>query len=228
MRSVLMPLIVTAALTCPCLYTADATAIAQSTALADDITLYRVPLMCHAARALGCGTRAKPVLLDLQKNAAVDEAWLNHTGDILAVVWKHGSDSAARQSVIAAATEAHGVSMDPLTGDAHEAALKGFRSGSGWHRGADVDRLSAQEARVISDRLLQRVAMKVPSSRSKIKAVEPILTETIRRQLVGTCRSPTQCRDALLTAARKHFNAPELAALREAIERGFQPVGDER
>jgi len=46
--------------------------------------------------------------------------------------------------------------------------------------------------------------------------------------LSGRCTSPNQCRDALLTAARKHFNSTELTALREAIERGFQPVDDER
>ncbi len=59
-------------------------------------------------------------------------------------------------------------------------------------------------------------------------AVEPALTEAIRRQLVSTCASPQQSRDALLTAARPHLDKLELAALKDAIARGFQPLGDEQ
>jgi hypothetical protein len=228
MRSILMPFMVTAALACPCLQTGQSPLAAQSDQITDDTTLYRVPLLCAAARGLGCGTRAKPVLLDLQRSPRVDEAWLNHTGDVLAVVWKPGTDAATRQTIIASVIEEHAVGMDPLTGDALDAALKSFRSKAGWHRGADVDRLSEQEARVISDRLLQRVVAKAPSAQSKIAVVGPALSEAIRRRLVGSCTSPSECRDALLTAARRHLSSTELTALREAIGRGFQPVGDER
>jgi len=91
-----------------------------------------------------------------------------------------------------------------------------------------LDRLSEQEAHVISDRLLRRVAAKAPTAQPKVTALEPILAEAIRQQLVGTGTSPTLCRDAMLTAARKHFSRSELAALREAIDVGFQPVGGER
>lgn len=201
---------------------------AQSDRSIEETTFYRVPLMCHAARGLGCGSRAKPVLLDLQKRPIVEEAWLNQTGEILAVVWTHGSDAAARSSTIRAVTEAHDVSMAELDTNARDAALKSFRSGTGWHRGTDVDRLSEQEAQVISDRLLHRVTAKAPTAQVKVSVVGPVLTEAIRQQLVSTCTSPTRCREALLAAASKHFDKSELAALQDAIALGFQPVGDER
>ncbi len=219
------------ALGCPCLDGAMRAAaplldhVRRST---EDTTFYRVPLTCHAARGLGCGSRAKPVLVDLQKKPIVQEAWLNQTGEILAVVWKPGSTAADRQTVVTAVADAHGVSMDELDAGAHEAALTGFRGGAGWHRGTDVDQLSAQEARVIAERLLHRVSVTTPTAQRKMLVIQPALTEAIRRQLVGTCASARQCRDALLAAARPHLDRSELAALTDAIARGFQPVGDEQ
>ncbi len=91
-----------------------------------------------------------------------------------------------------------------------------------------MDRLSEQEAHVISDRLLRRVVAKAPTAQTKVSAFEPLLAEAIRQQLVGTCTSPTLCRDVLLTAARKYFSKSERAALREAIDVRFPPVGGER
>ncbi len=221
----------TASFACPCLDAAMHAAVAPSDQVAQsgqDTTFYRVPLMCHAARGLGCGSRAKPVLLDLQKKPNVQEVWLNHTGEILAVVWKPGSHAADRQSVVTAVADAHGVSMDELDPTAREAELTGFRAGTGWHRGTEVDQLSAQEARVIAARLLRRVSSTTPGVQRKMATIQPALTEAIRRQLVGTGASAQQCRDALLASARPHLDKSELAALKDALGRGFQPVGDEQ
>lgn len=194
----------------------------------DDTTFYRVPLMCKAARGLGCGSRARPVLLELQQKPAVQEAWLNQTGDILAVVWKPGSRAVERQSAVAAVAEAHGVSVDELDAAARDAALTSFQAGTGWHRGTDVDQLSAQEARVIANRLLHRVVTTTPSVQPRIAIVEPTLTNTILQLLVSGCTSPQRCKDSLLTAARPHLRTSELAALKDAIERGFTPLGNEQ
>ena len=51
------------------------------------ITFYDAPLVCGAAPAIGCGSRAKPLLVDLERQAAIDEAWLNRAGTIVAIVW---------------------------------------------------------------------------------------------------------------------------------------------
>ncbi len=231
MRNLMAAAAVAAALACPCLDGATSAVAAQADRTAratEDPTFSRVPLMCPAARGLGCGSRAKPVLLDLQKPPVVQEAWLNRTGDMLAVIWTHSTGATERQSVLAAVAETHSVSIDELDAAARDAALAGFRAGAGWRQGTDVDQLSAQEARVIADRLLRRVAVSTPTVQRTIAAVEPALTETIRRQLVSSCTSPRQCKDALLTAAQPHLGKSELAALKEAIDRGFTPVGHEQ
>jgi len=47
------------------------------------ITFYDVPLVCGAAPAIGCGSRAKPLLIDLERQSAIKEAWLNRAGTIV-------------------------------------------------------------------------------------------------------------------------------------------------
>ena len=59
------------------------------------ITFYETPLVCGAAPEIGCGSRAKPALLELEKNPAVKEAWLNRPGTVIAVVWKDKDQTAA-------------------------------------------------------------------------------------------------------------------------------------
>jgi hypothetical protein len=221
--------VLTAVFACPCLYDGIGVSAAQSGRgiNPDDASFYRVPLMCSAVRGLGCGTRAKPVLLDLQRKSVVREAWLNDAGDVLAVVWTGGSSGDDRESAAKVTAAAHDVSMDLLAGAARDAAAVSFGSGAGWHRGTDVDRLSEREAQVISDRLLRRVSTAAPSARTRISTVAPVLTEAIRGFLVNGCSSLERCRDALLAEAGKYFSAPELDALRTAIQRGLEPVGDE-
>jgi len=47
------------------------------------VTFYDVPLVCGAAPAIGCGSRAKPLLMDLEQRTAIKEAWLNRAGTIV-------------------------------------------------------------------------------------------------------------------------------------------------
>ena len=54
----------------------------------DRISFYEVPLVCPAAPEIGCGSRSKPILLQLEREEAVAEAWLNRPGTVIAVVWK--------------------------------------------------------------------------------------------------------------------------------------------
>jgi hypothetical protein len=52
------------------------------------VVFYDVPLVCGAAPSIGCGSRAKPLLIDLEQQAPIREAWLNRTGTIVAIVWR--------------------------------------------------------------------------------------------------------------------------------------------
>jgi hypothetical protein len=51
----------------------------------ETIAFYDVPLVCGAAPSIRCGSRAKPLLVDLEQQAPIKEAWLNRTGTIVVI-----------------------------------------------------------------------------------------------------------------------------------------------
>lgn len=221
-------LAIVALLACCCLWVAQIALAEEPPVSADQVDLYRVPLMCPAARGLGCGMRAKPILIELERTSAVAEAWLDHDGETLAVVWADQSPASERTALLATISKKHAVQLERLSGQARDASLTSFQSRQGWHRGADVDRLSEQEAEVIADRLISRTITKAPSAKGKLDALRAGLTETIREQLVDAMPSIEVCREKLMTAARPHLNENELSAFVSAFELGYRPVGDEK
>src|SRR5215468_12357918 len=120
----------------------------------DQISVFKVPLVCPAAPQIGCGSASKPILLDLEKQAGVLEAWLNRAGTRIAVVWKPDSNADARRKVAAELKEDRATELD---GKSRDETVSNFLSGKGWYRGADVDRLSEEEADVIAGRLVRWV-----------------------------------------------------------------------
>jgi hypothetical protein len=108
------------------------------------ITFYDVPLVCSAAPAIGCGSRAKPLLMDLERQTAIDEAWLNRTGTIVAIVW---SGAARAAEVARLVFERNEIQYRARRDDKPSS----FRKEGSWFRGAEVDRLSLEEAREIAE-----------------------------------------------------------------------------
>jgi hypothetical protein len=207
--------------------------VANQVSKSGNVTFYKVPLECPAAPAIGCGSRAKPVLLDLESKPIVKEAWLDRQGKILAIVWKEATAGAGRTAVIVALRKTQNLSVEELTGGSRDAALQNFRSSGGWHRGADVDRLSEEEAGVIADRLMRRVIAKVPTISSKAELLQPIMADIIRDYLVGSpdpssAQRRETFRDDLLAAVGNHLSRVETDALLEATKVGFRPVAGER
>jgi hypothetical protein len=199
----------------------------------DRVAFYKVPLECHAAPGIGCGSLSKPILMDLESRPIVKEAWLDRHGKTLAIVWKEGAAHAERAIVVVAVGKAHNLSPEELTAGARDIALASFRSGGGWHRGADVDRLSEEEAGVIADRLVLRVSAKAPTISPKAELLRPIMADIIRDCLVGSPDpSSARCRETfaedLITVMGEHLSGAETHALREAAKAGFRPLDGER
>src|SRR3984893_17865486 len=100
------------------LYAALANVAANTAALTPDrISVFKAPLVCPAAPQIGCGGASKPILLDLERQPGVFEAWLNRAGTLIAVVWKPDANAEARVHVAAElkedrATEMQGTSRD--------------------------------------------------------------------------------------------------------------------
>src|SRR3979490_2902082 len=59
---------------------------APGTAHKELVVFYEVPVVCGEASDIGCGSRSKPVLIELKSLDKVKEAWLNRAGTMIAVV----------------------------------------------------------------------------------------------------------------------------------------------
>lgn len=112
------------------------------------VTFYETPLVCNAAPEIGCGSRSKPVLLELEKNSAVKEAWLNRPGTVIAVVWK---DKAQTETIAKPVFEKNSVEFTELNTIEDATYRKTFRKTNLWYRGTAVDELSKEEATTIAE-----------------------------------------------------------------------------
>ena len=149
------------------LYATLASAVENAAAATPDrISVFKVPLVCPAAPQIGCGSASKPILLDLERQPGVLEAWLNRAGTIISVVWKPDSDAETRRNVTAELKEDHATELE---GKSRDNAVKDFLSGKGWYRGADVDRLSEEEADIIAARLVAWCKQRRPCRKIKRK-----------------------------------------------------------
>lgn len=112
------------------------------------VTFYEVSLVCNAAPTIGCGSRSKPALLELEKNTAVKEAWLNRPGTVIAIVWKEKPQT---ETIAKPIFEDNNISFTELSEKEAVIYKKTFARADGWYRGAEVDKLSREEATTIAE-----------------------------------------------------------------------------
>src|SRR2546422_10692155 len=93
-----------------------------------DVSIYQVPWRCPAALQIGCGSHAKPILLELEQNPGVSEAWLNRQGTAVAVVWKPDAKRKARRDAEKTLTEGK---ASKLSGEGRTKTAAEFESGEG-------------------------------------------------------------------------------------------------
>ena len=195
------------------------------------VTFHAVPLQCSAAPGIGCGSRAKPILLELERGANVEEAWLNHAGTAVAIVCAACVTGPGRQDTLRAALGEHEVAVTELAGDERKQALKSFLSGSGWHRAGAVDRLSEEEAGIIAARLVRRVRARTPLTEAKAETLRSGIADSFKENFLRPADMPRRTaeeeREAFLEGAAGYLDEAELSLLRAAIASGYQPLPGE-
>jgi len=209
------------------LYATLASAVENAAAATPDrISVFKVPLVCPAAPQIGCGSASKPILLDLERQPGVLEAWLNRAGTIISVVWKPDSDAETRRNVTAELKEDHATELE---GKSRDNAVKDFLSGKGWYRGADVDRLSEEEADIIAARLVRWVQAKTALPKDKAQGLQDAFSDTLRKDLTGKSTGPNRLEDV----AREYLDQEQIKILKDAIkdevaiENGERPAPNE-
>ena len=115
------------------------------------VSFYEAPLVCHSAPSIGCGSKAKFILIDLEKHTdAIEGAWLNRTGTVVAVKWNANTAENKRTEIINAISTSHGIELTSLTSIEANKYAKTFTNSSQWFKGNDVDKLSKEEAQIIA------------------------------------------------------------------------------
>lgn len=192
------------------------------------MSFFRVSLECEAARHVGCGTRAKPVLREIERSPGVREAWLSRDGSVLAVAWER---SARDSKQILRALGRRGIAGVALEGREHRLAGDRFDD-SAWYRSMQMEELSAQEAQVIAERLVFRLAQNV--------SLEAAMAERLRAHLEHACvrvlghasaisveTRRRQIAAALVDAGGDVLDPSALAAWRAVVALGHRPLPGE-
>ncbi len=123
----------------------------QDTTLLD---FYEAPLVCNAAPSIGCGSRSKPVLLDLERDKLVVEAWLNRSGTVIAVIWNETAKDDDKIAFIDSTFQRHELDATKVNdAERRSQLLEHFGEEGVWYRGRQVDQLSREEAGIVAERV---------------------------------------------------------------------------
>ena len=188
---------------------------------ADGISVFKAPLVCPAAPQIGCGSASKPILLDLEKQPGVLEAWLNRAGTRIAIVWKADSDAETKRKIAADLKEDRATE---LAGKSHDETVADFLSGKGWYRSADVDRLSEEEAGIIAARLVKRVQTKGKLPKDKAERLRQVLTDSFRKMFT---QGQDQNALSVQELAGDFLDEKQIVLLKEAIQEGVRPLPED-
>ena len=178
------------------------------------ITFYDVPLVCGAAPAIGCGSRVKPLLMDLERQFAIEEAWLNRAGTIVAIVWSEAAQTAEVAKPIFKKREVR-------YKERRDDRPISFQKEGSRFRGAEVDRLSQEEAREIAETSVAAAArdgLVSPAEASQIKSdIEAYFREALvklrtKQELLQDAQGKFQ--QAVLDIYEKHIGIERTAGVR--------------
>ena len=157
----------------------------------ENITFYEVPLVCGADEEIGCGSRAKPALMDMEKNSAIKEAWLSRQGTVFAIVWDGSEET---RKVAKPIFEKYEIDFTVLKGEEAEKNLATFRQANLWYKGTDVDKLSIEEAGHIATTLVNFALERNLITQEEADKLEPAVEHYFKTELVKV-RTPEQLYD---------------------------------
>lgn len=189
---------------------------------------FLVPLVCEAASHVGCGTRARAVLAEIEQAPFVGQAWLSREGTVLAIVWTGTPEPSRLLRILGR----HRIAGVELGGDERRLARKAFAGGGAWYRAGEMQELSDEEARVIAVRLVSRLA--------RHTSLPEAATERLRQELEQACAhalaeaSPgsasvrrEQIASSLLKAGQDVLEPAAFSAFAAVVARGHRPLAED-
>lgn len=148
---------------------------------AETISFYAVPLKCGAAPDIGCGSRIKPLFLDTEKEKEIKESWSNRQGTVIAIVWNGKENEKLIQSLF----RKHDIEAKLITGmSERKTASANFKQEGKWLKGLEIDKLSIEEASVISKDLTQFAEDEKLITHDESENIRKDLREYFEKELV--------------------------------------------
>ena len=141
----------------------------------------------------------------------------------MAVVWSAPSHSEDHSHLLKTVLESRDLTARELTGASRRKALKDFRAGSGWYRGADVDRLSEEEAGIIAAKWVGRIRENVSLPKAKVQALQQGFTGAIKQKLTGHA-SRVETQEAMVRICRENLDEREVATLMDTFKAELTPL----
>ncbi len=119
-----------------------------------NISFYKVDLVCNVVSSIGCGSRSKPILLELEKESRIDQVKLNRKGNTLAIRWINNNIT-SRAVIIASVFSKYSIVVKEINGkDNHEQSNSFLKDSSNWLDANHIDELSWEEAGVVAKQLI--------------------------------------------------------------------------
>jgi len=119
-----------------------------------DVSFYKVPMVCNSATSIGCGSRSKPILLALEKHSEIEEAWLKRDGTVIGIVWKPAVSKNQQQQIAKKIFDENKVDVIKLNDDEFLTVTADFKIPNAWYKGEEVNKLSKEEASIIAEQLI--------------------------------------------------------------------------
>lgn len=198
-----------------------AKAIAPASLSADSVAFYDVALTCPSAPKLGCGSRAKRVLASVTADFRVASAWVNEAGTRLAIGWMQpGSAMSADQ--LNQILGPHSLAVNAIDDKARTELLASFRTNEGWFDSQTIDELSRKESAIIAERLVRRLAKRVPVTEAQ--------STTLVKAIMDSCWDRSGCqveKDIESIAQTAKLDRSGADALRDVVALGYRPLENE-
>ncbi|HLG93830.1 MAG TPA: hypothetical protein VI546_03245, partial [candidate division Zixibacteria bacterium] len=134
-----------------------------------------------------------PALLEMEKNPAIKEAWLNRDGTIYAVVW---AGKPQTRKAVQPTFKKYAIEFKELSGKEKTAHLQNFRHVGKWYRGAAVDQLSLEEAERIGNSVVEMLLPGGHITPEEAKAIREDVTAYFKGELVKIRTYEELCQDS--------------------------------
>ncbi|HYQ87282.1 MAG TPA: hypothetical protein VES59_08590 [Bacteroidota bacterium] len=190
------------------------------------VIFYEVPMVCGEAPDIGCGSRSKPVLIELKNLEKVKEAWLNRAGTMIAVV---GGSTITDERELAASVEPIFRRNDLPAAyveqkDQRDGLMADFRTAGKWYEGSDVDKLSMEEAGRIAERVAGDAAKAGLINEKEAAAIKSDVEAYFKKALLNirTCSESdstgARCQADVYDIFREHIGKERAGKVRKMYE----------